>query len=161
MEDMRGKIEFRERKKQIITFENLRYGNITPTDIDCTIDYHGDVFAFVEIKYEDTELKDGQRKYLENVVNGLSGGGCEAAAFVASHSVENTNEDIDAADCIVRKVYVNHRWWSYEGRNKTLKELLDSFLKEAEDRKKKREKARAITKITAQYANALTEILKK
>lgn len=161
MEDVRGRIAYRDRKKQIITFENLRYGNITPTDIDCTLDYHGDVFAFVEVKYGDTEIKDGQRMYLENVVNGLSDGGCEAAAFVVSHNIENVNDDIDAADCIVRMVYTKRKWYNLEKQNTTLKEQMDLFLKRAETQKKSREETRAITKITAQYANAMVNVLRK
>lgn len=133
MEEVRGKISHRDRKQQIVTFENLRYGNITPTDIDCTFDYHGKVFAFVEIKYGDAELKCGQRKYLERVVDGLTDGGREAAAFVVRHDVEDVNEDVDAAYCIVRSVYYKHRWFSYMGHNVTLKRVLDSFLRKAEE----------------------------
>lgn len=159
MEEVRGRITYRDRRRQIVTYENVRYGNATPTDIDGALDYHGDAFAFIEIKYGDTELKDGQRKFLEGVADGLFDGGREAAVFVVSHDIEDVNEDIDAADCIVREIYMRHRWIELK-EPKTLKEQMDVFFKYAEESRQKREKARAITKITAQYANAMVEALK-
>jgi len=41
---VRGKIEHRDRARQIRDFSNLRYGNITPTDIDGLIEYQNKCF---------------------------------------------------------------------------------------------------------------------
>ena len=38
---LRGATTYKERAKQGRDFTGLRYGNITPTDIDGLIEYHG------------------------------------------------------------------------------------------------------------------------
>ena len=48
--DKRGKIGNRRRALQIRDFTGLRWGNITPTDIDALIDFGDKVFVFIEVK---------------------------------------------------------------------------------------------------------------
>ena len=42
----RGVIQNRDRKKQIIDFSGLKYGKITPTDIDGLIEYKDKAMMF-------------------------------------------------------------------------------------------------------------------
>jgi hypothetical protein len=101
----RGKIHDRERRQQIVSFEGLRYGNITPTDLDGLIDYKNERFAFFELKIEGVEMQRGQGLALVRVVDLIQQAGKKAALFVAWHSVFNTREDIDAANTYVHTIY--------------------------------------------------------
>lgn len=63
----RGKIENRNRARQIIDFSGLQYGKITPTDIDGLIEYHDKAILLLEFKYADAEMPRGQKVALERM----------------------------------------------------------------------------------------------
>lgn len=107
--DNRGVILNRERKKQIISFENIRYGNITPTDLDGLIEYKNKAFIFMEFKLRDAKLPKGQRLALERMVDACEKSGKDSVAFVCEHEVDNPKQDIDASEAKVREMYWNGR----------------------------------------------------
>lgn len=147
MEEVRGRIIYRDRKRQIITFENVRYGKITPTDIDGSMDYHGDVFCFIEVKYGDAKVKRGQKEHLRCLVDRLHEAGCEAVAVVVQHDVANPEEDVDVASCIVREEYFDGEWRQCGTR--TLKDFIDGFFAYAEQRKGRRNKIRKVIQLVS------------
>ena len=99
----RGRIVNRDRAKQLRDFSGLKFGKITPTDIDMSMDFSGQVFIFAETKYKDTELTYGQRKHLEYLVEANK---YPAVAYITEH--ENPPEiDIDMANTVVRAKYTN------------------------------------------------------
>lgn len=49
----RGIIRHRRRRLQVNDFSVLRYGRITPTDIDGFLDFGGRAFVFIELKHGD------------------------------------------------------------------------------------------------------------
>jgi hypothetical protein len=55
----RGKIQYRERARQIIDFSGIRYDNITPTDIDGFFEKADKAFVFYEYKLEGCEMPHG------------------------------------------------------------------------------------------------------
>lgn len=117
----RGSIAYRGRAKQLIDYSGLKYGRVTPTDVDGLIEYQGRCFILYEFKYRDTELPIGQRIALERVVDNLNK---PALLIVAEHDTVPVN-DIKACDCPVREYYTNGRW--AHSRN-TVKELTDMFI---------------------------------
>jgi len=97
-DDMRGVILNRARKQQIVDFSELQFFNkITPTDIDGSIDFNGALFVFIEIKYGNAPLPYGQRRHLEALVISMRKANIPCFAFICSHDVENTEDDINAA----------------------------------------------------------------
>lgn len=126
----RGRIEYRARSRQIIDFSGLQYGNITPTDIDGLIEYKNKAYAIIEMKYGNAEIPKGQQLAIERMVDDFSKGGKLATAFLCEHDVKNPEEDIMAANVIVRSCYYNGHW-KRDGR-KTLKTRLDAFIGFAE-----------------------------
>jgi hypothetical protein len=103
-DDMRGKIVNRPRKQQIVDFSGLQFFNkITPTDIDGSIDFNGALFVFIEIKYGNTPLPRGQRRHLEALVASKRKANIPCLAFICSHDVKDTEEDINAADTKVEE----------------------------------------------------------
>ena len=126
-DDNRGKIQNRERAKQIIDFSGMRFGNITPTDLDGLIEKGNKAFVFYEYKLPDAEMPSGQKLALMRIVDGLSEAGKYAVLFLCRHKQYNTEEDVKADKAIVEAIYWKNQW--RKGSNLTVKELTDKFLK--------------------------------
>ena len=127
----RGVIYNTGRKQQIVSFKNLVYGTITPTDIDMVIEYHNKGYVICEVKYRETPVPNGQKLALERMVIDF-GKTKQAIAIVVEHDVENVNEQIDAAQCIVREVFISGKGeskWRPLNRRVNLKQAIDLFIK--------------------------------
>lgn len=122
----RGIIQYKDRARQLIDFQNLRIGKITPTDTDGEIEYHNKAWIFIEIKYKDAEMGDGQRIAFERKVNDIERGGKKAVLFVAHHYVDDPMVDVDAGACIVKKIFYKNKWWSGDGND--LKSFVNRFV---------------------------------
>ncbi len=123
----RGRIQNRERARQIIDFNGIRYNNITPTDIDGFFEYKNKAFVFFEYKLRDADVPRGQELALMRVVDGLSAAGKNAVLFLCRHSEDNPHKDIRAAEALVEKIYWCGKW--HTGTNKTVKAQTDRFLR--------------------------------
>lgn len=125
---MRGIIQNRERKKQIIDFRNIKYKKITPTDIDVIIDFGGRAFVVVELKHGDAPIPDGQRICLENMVRGWANGGVKAIAIIGNHFIDNCNEDVLLDECKVNKIYLSdEKRWRPPTKAMTIKDIVDAY----------------------------------
>ncbi|MBR1436894.1 MAG: hypothetical protein IJ587_00015 [Synergistaceae bacterium] len=122
----RGKIQNRERGRQIIDFSKIRYGNITPTDLDGFFEQGNKIFVFYEYKLPDVEMPRGQRLALMRIVDGLSTAGKSAVLFLCRHEAYNPEVDIQADKAIVEKIYWNNQW--FLGKGLTAKEQTDKFI---------------------------------
>ena len=133
----RGKIENRNRKKQIIDMSGLRYNyNITPTDVDGLgifyemtgfLEIKHKAFIFFELKLIDAVTPKGQSLAFTRLVDDLPAG--KALFIVAEHDKEDWEEDIIAHLCIVRKYYSSGKWHVPTEYTYNLKEVIDMFLK--------------------------------
>jgi len=129
----RGIIQNRERKRQIIDYSGLRYGKITPTDLDGFIEYRNELFALYEYKYKkERGMSAGQYKALVRVIDAVQRGGLEAALFLVKHDQEDPEKDIDGANSIVDRYYYKGKW-NYNV-NRTAKEVTDSFMNYVENK---------------------------
>ena len=117
----RGVIYNRTRAQQIIDFSGLRFGNITPTDIDGLIEYKDQCFILIEAKHKDIELPDGQKLAFTRLCDSLSK---PAILFVAEHE---TDGDIDASTMVVREYYLEGEWIKSK-RDMMLREAIDNYL---------------------------------
>ena len=122
----RGKYQNESRARQLIRFEGLRFNNITPTDIDLFMEYHDKAFVIAEIKHRDAEMPRGQQLALTRVVDRIAATSAEAVLFYCIHQVDNTDDDVYAAQVFVRGVYYKGVW--YKSRKRTLKDAITSFL---------------------------------
>ena len=121
----RGKIRNREAARQIRDFSGLKWGAITPTEIDGYFEINNVAFVFVEIKYRNSELPYGQRLALQRLVDNI-GENKQAILILARHDVESGG-DINAATCEVAKYYFRGGWHEIQ-RKQTLKEFCDWFI---------------------------------
>ena len=129
---IRGVISHRARAKQLNDFRNLRFErNITPTDIDGFLDFDNKLFVWFELKYRDAgTFGTGQRKALERMCDAAVASGRRAFVILAVHQVEDTNEDVDVAICIVHSIYYHQggkgKWHPQPGEP-TVKESIDKM----------------------------------
>jgi len=123
---IRGRIENIARRQQIIDFSGVRFGNITPTDIDGVIEYNDIAYAFYEIKYANAEMKYGQKLCLERLVNDMMKAGKKAIAMLIRHDIHDVNEQIPAHLCIVEKLYVGETW-KIDKKHRTVWDLSVDF----------------------------------
>lgn len=120
-------IENRKRFNQFIDYSGLMFGSIHPTDSDGEIEYHDKAWIFFEIKYREKYLPYGQQLALERKVNDIQKSGKETVLFVAQHDVENPEIDVDAAACIVRRIFYKGNW--FDGDGATLKAYVLRFIR--------------------------------
>lgn len=125
--EVRGVIHNPDRRRQLISFHGLRWGRITPTDLDLSVDFQGRQFVFAEIKMIGQRVGTGQGLNLSRIVDCLELAGRQAVLFVAEHDVTDPAVDVDAAACVVRCRYTRGREVPYESRV-TLREAIDTWL---------------------------------
>jgi len=124
-----GALHTPARRMQICDYSGLRFGTITPTDIDGFIDLHGKAFIIFELKHRGAELPRGQRIALESLVKGRPG-----IVFVAEHSVDDVKQSVNAADCLVRELYLPcARLWRKPKCKITLLEAIQSYIESLEE----------------------------
>ena len=110
LDDERGKIRSLPRYKQPVDFSGLRYGRITPTDIDGLIEYRNKVFVLYELKLRDAPIEHGQKIALKNIIDSMIKGGSYAVLFKCSHEVDDTSQQIDLSNSIVTEFYLGDMW---------------------------------------------------
>jgi hypothetical protein len=121
----RGVIKHRDFATQIRDFRHLRYGKITPTDIDGLIDFGNKVFVIMETKHEGALIPFGQRLAIERLADIIDIAGKHSLALIASH---NTDGDIDFSQCLVSEFRFKGKWGKPNNPT-TIKKAIDGFLK--------------------------------
>ncbi len=119
----RGTIKNRERARQLVDFHELRWGKITPTDLDGFLDFGDKVFVFIEYKYEDADMGYGQETAFKRLV-GATRKPC--ILIHATHSQHDPDKDIDGANATVVRTYWKGQ--RYPDGKRTVKQVIDCFL---------------------------------
>jgi hypothetical protein len=121
----RGVIRNRAFRQQINDFSGLRFGKITPTDLDAFMDFHNKLFVFVEAKHHGAEMPYGQRLALERVCDACHNPPHRyAVAFLTRHDCEG---DIDFASTAVTRYRWNGKWISPKNVGGTLVQGINAF----------------------------------
>jgi hypothetical protein len=118
----RGAIRNREYGTQVRDFSGLRFGNITPTDIDGLIEYKDKGYVLIETKYKDAKLPRGQELALERLCDNLQSAKKPTLLIIASHETEG---DIDVAETIVVRYRFKGKWSRCRG---TTGRLVTAFI---------------------------------
>lgn len=121
----RGEIDNRERAKQLRNFSGLRYGNITPTDIDGLIEYKNIAYVIIETKFGDAQLPLGQLIALERLCDDLQN--YKHTILIISKHNHPVTEDIDLANSIVIKYRWMRKWIEMCNNPYTVRKLIDWF----------------------------------
>jgi hypothetical protein len=121
----RGKARNKDHTTQERDYSGLRFGNITPTDLDGMIEYHNIGYVYLEYKFQDADLPHGQALALERQCDDMSKVK-PVLGIIASHT-NLPEEPIDGANAIVSRFRFNHKW-TMPMTTTTTKELVGRFL---------------------------------
>ena len=122
----RGKIRNRKWAARLRDFSGLRFGKITPTDIDGFLDFNNKVFIFIEAKYGNSLPPIGQRLALERLCDACEKAGKLSLVIIASHKAPD-DTDIDCASIPVAFIRLNRKWRKPH-RNLSVREAIEDFL---------------------------------
>jgi len=125
-ESVRGATTYKTRAQQGRDFTGLRYGNITPTDIDALIEYQDKCYIFIEAKKTGAQMPYGQRIALERLCDDLQR--VKPTILILMTHNTNANQEIDFANSLVDKYRYKGEWKTPQNVP-TVKMLIDSFLK--------------------------------
>lgn len=100
----RGNYRNLEHGKKSILFHGMKFGSITPTDIDIFMDFGDWLFVIAEAKYNGAKMPYGQRLAIQRLCDASQDGTRRyACAFLLSH---NQHEDVDISKALVKE----YRW---------------------------------------------------
>jgi hypothetical protein len=122
----RGVINNKDRARQLRDFSGLRYGNITPTDIDGLIEYKDIAYVIFETKFGSAEVPRGQMIAIERLCDDLQNYK-HTIVIISSHNHPVT-EEIDLANSIVTQYRWRKKWVDMKDNPYTVKMLVDWFL---------------------------------
>lgn len=121
-----NEFQYRERAKQLMSFEGMQWDSMTPTDIDGFLDYRGKYFVYMEGKVVGKDLLRGQELALENATQSHVKAGHKAIAIVFEHNTP-VEQDVIVKNCRVVRYYFKNEWQETQ-QPRTVKELIDLFL---------------------------------
>lgn len=101
-------------------------------DIDGLIEYHDKAYVIWELKYERVPLLMGQQLALERLTDDLSKIK-PTLCVIATHDTSNPERDIPADRATVLQ-YRQNRVWYKPNQTRSLKDLVDNFLAETDER---------------------------
>lgn len=126
MQKTDGKIIFRDASKQLNDFSGMKFGSITPTDLDGLIEYQNSAYVLIETKRVGALFTGGQKLALERLCDDLNNIYKPTILILAEHNIENPKEDIDVAKTKVR--YFRFKGIDYPGKGATTREITERFL---------------------------------
>lgn len=125
----RGKIRNVRYAEQIIDFSGLRFGNITPTNIDGYMDFWGKAHVFFEAKHLGSIPPIGQKLAFERVADPLA----PFSIYIIAEHDSPFHEQINAAETIVSTVRFLRKW-IVPDRNLSTKATIEKFLHSVKSR---------------------------
>ena len=119
-----SEIKNRDYLARIKNFSGLKFGSISPTDLDGFLDFGNRLFIFVETKFADSILRGGQKLALERLCDA-----CQTEHRTSILIVTNYWDDgeIDIGETIVQQYRLRGRW--YEATDITLRAAIEMFYK--------------------------------
>ena len=131
----RGVIKNRAFKNQVSNFSGLKFGKITPTDIDCFLEFHNELFIFVEAKYNIAELKLGQLVAFERICDGLNNHPVTYSYFIIADHNTPAEQDIDFSSMKIRLIRQNNKWTKPKTQDLTVRDAIYAMIKFVKDHK--------------------------
>jgi hypothetical protein len=114
----------REYGSQLKDFSGLRWGAISPTDIDAILEFSNRLFIIVEAKYKNAQVPFGQKLCLERLCDAINDPpNKHCLILLTSHESDG---DIDMGLTVVTQVRENGSWIT-EIPDVTLREAIDIY----------------------------------
>ena len=119
-------IRNRDYMRQIKDFSGLRFGKISPTDIDGFLDFGNTLFIFVEMKHGDARIPYGQKLALTRLCDAVANECRQSYLLIVRHEMD-CEHDINASEQMVTDVY-HERKWNPVTEGWSLKRMIDWIL---------------------------------
>lgn len=118
-----GEPMFRNRDyaSQLKDYSGLKFGFISPTDIDACLEFGGKLFIFVETKFGNATMPLGQKLALERLCDLLT------VPAIIIQTTHTSTGDIDMGLTQVVRYRENTKWFD-EIPDLTLRQLIEIFL---------------------------------
>lgn len=123
----RGVIRNRAAAQQIRDFSGLRYGRITPTDLDAYMEFGDRLFVFIEAKFGGASMPRGQRMALERLVDAIHAPCRRYATAIVVDQIDQQG-DVDYAVATVRTFRWAGRWRQPMERGLTLRRAINRLV---------------------------------
>lgn len=107
---LRGVITNRARFLQALKFDGMKFGNITPTDIDAAIEFDNRLFIFIEAKFVGRSIQTGQRLFLERMANSVSNPPHKYSISIVAEHYTPADQDILLSGAVVRDYFRDGEW---------------------------------------------------
>jgi hypothetical protein len=118
-----------DRARQLIRFDGLQWGTITPTDIDGLIEYQNKLWVLFEAKYDDKDVPKGQRLAMERFIQNVKDANKHGIAMIVQHKVKDTRKDVFMKNCKVREIYTTENpMWKPINQNITALIMADMYI---------------------------------
>lgn len=125
----RGVYQSENRGRQLLKFNGMRWGDITPTDIDGIIDYQDAVWIIYEVKMIGKDVPYGQRLAIIRLIQDAKQAGKHGCAMIVEHNVIDPSNDVYLKDCIVREIYTTDEMqWRPPRRRITAFEATNAYI---------------------------------
>lgn len=129
MGNVRGAIHNEARNSQPRDFSKLRYANnITPTDVDCILEFGDKAYVMIEAKSNGAPVPYGQRLALQRMIRDWVLRGKKAILIIATHDYP-VDVPIDFSQAKAVEHY-DGRSWSRQMRHWKMKPLIDHWLQQ-------------------------------
>lgn len=126
----RGVYQNANRGRQLLRFDGMQYGNITPTDIDGVIEYRNRLWLMFEAKLEGKEVPQGQRLALERFIQNVRIAHKHGIAMIVEHNVRDARQDIYLRNCKVKElITTENQIWRPPKYEITVKNITDMYIK--------------------------------
>jgi len=123
----RGEIYNRDKASTIRDFSGLKYGKITPTDIDAFLDFKNRLFILIEGKEDGVPVPKGQMIALKRIANACNSK-TRSCILVIVNNKYNENGDVNYSESLVRSYYHESKWSEIEDSGTTLSAFIDYWL---------------------------------
>lgn len=124
MQSVRGAISNRPMAERVRDFTGLRFGNVTPTDVDAFMEFGDKQYVFIEAKSGGADMPRGQRLALERLCDAIAETGRLSLLILCA---DKGVGDIDFANCMVRE-YRYHGAWHTPKHPITVRAAIDKVL---------------------------------
>jgi hypothetical protein len=124
----KGKIRTLNRYKQLMNYVGLDLpGNITPMDIEGTIEINNLLFGFYEFKLKGIECPYGQKLWYEHMIQTIYQAGKIGYVLIIEHETP-AEEEVISRDLPVTKVYwTGNMKWRTPKNKTTFNEAIKAF----------------------------------
>jgi hypothetical protein len=124
----RGQLFNEARASQLRDFSGLQFANkITPTDMDCWIEFGDKAMVFIEAKCNGTEVLYGQRLALRRITRDVVLRGKKAVVIIATHG-HPSHEVIDFAKMKVIE-HCEGEEWIKDRQHMAVRDFVDQWLR--------------------------------